>query len=1162
MASASCAPAHRSLRVALNVLVLAGLGHPWLRAEPAAPFVARTAAQFWNPPSGRRDVPEPIDLEVVVLFYDPAWHLFWAQASDACTWFDNSGQSLPIESGERVRIQGTYTPAKGIDGKSVRVTVLAKHAIGAPVSINGAVGDVNRFDSQWVTAVGYVLQQQEVDFTHIQYDLLCDGRLISATVVVNNGAPVPQLLNRRVQVNFVYAARRSLGGKLLRIDGWIPQLSDLRLLGRLNEDPRWSLPVTPLDALGEQASDKWVRVVGVVRAAEAGESVTVRDETSQIVIQTEQPPEWKVGDTVEVIGRPTGHDLRVSLADPIIRLRGKPAAAAAGKGREPALKLRLAEQLNELRPDEAAEHFPVELRGIVTWSDPHAPFFFVQDSSGGVRVQRPAGSAAPPPAASFVTLEGRSVNGSYSPELELTKVVGTANGEMPPAPLVSLEEALTGADEATRVAVRGYLRQTSNVGSWVELSLTTASGGFNALVPPSPRLESLVGAMVRVTGVCSATANAQHQLTGVSLWGTGVDAIEVEQPRMPDPFVAPERPIASLRQYLGVRMLDRQVRVKGAVLYNRPAHYLILQQGGVGLLVLHRDSAPLRPGQWIEAVGIPGRAGNRLVLREAVWRPTASAGPPPLRPMTAKPIEPDRDCELVSLRGEIEDRFIENRGARLMLREGDSLFEARMEQVDPAALPPVGSIVRLTGVYLVQYDEYRHPRSFTLQLRTPADIHVIHLPSWWTLPRALAVAGGFAVCALLGIGWVAVLRRKVRQQTNVIREQMEREARMTSELERAARLESLGVLAGGIAHDFNNLLTVVMANLGLAAMDERVHALVGPLLVDAELGARRAADLTQQLLTFAKGGEPVRRAVALPELVRESAEFARHGSRIRCEFDFAPDLPPANVDPAQISRVVHNLVLNAAQAMPAGGVVRLALHAVTIAEGEEPALQPGRYVCLSVADQGHGIEPQHLPRIFEPYFSTKPKNSGLGLATVHSIIMRHQGHIRATSRVGTGTTFLIWLPVADVPPPLPATARSAPSAAPVPLRVLFMDDEEPIRRAAGGVLRHIGHDATLVGDGDEAVRAYETARRDGRPYDVVVLDLTVPGGTGGLAALEALRRIDPAVRAIVSSGYSNDPVLANHRAYGFASVVAKPYRITDLSQALQDVMSGPAPTAA
>jgi signal transduction histidine kinase/ligand-binding sensor domain-containing protein/CheY-like chemotaxis protein len=436
---------------------------------------------------------------------------------------------------------------------------------------------------------------------------------------------------------------------------------------------------------------------------------------------------------------------------------------------------------------------------------------------------------------------------------------------------------------------------------------------------------------------------------------------------------------------------------------------------------------------------------------------------------------------------------------------------------------------------------------------TGATMTIVQAPwfyeTWWFYGLLAAAIGS------VGMGlyhWrTGALRRLVARQTTQIRQQLEKESQLRAELERSARLESLGVLAGGIAHDFNNLLTVVIANLGLAAADDRVTSVAGDLIEAAQRGATRAAELTQQLLTFAKGGDPVRGAVSLPDVVREAAEFARHGSAVRCDISVEPGLPAADADRGQISRVVHNLVLNATQAMPHGGIVRIAMAATQVQPDENPSVSPGRYVKLTIADEGSGIAPEHLPHVFEPYFSTKPKNHGLGLATVHSIIKKHGGHITVQSELGRGTVFQIWLPAAAAASaPAPAAGRDTPGAR-SSVRVLFMDDEEVIREVAGGILRHLGHEATIVADGAEAVRAYESAHAARKPYDVVVLDLTVPGGVGGREAIEAIRQIEPRVRAVVSSGYSSDPVLANPQRYGFLAVVPKPYQVEQLARAIE-----------
>jgi signal transduction histidine kinase/CheY-like chemotaxis protein len=382
--------------------------------------------------------------------------------------------------------------------------------------------------------------------------------------------------------------------------------------------------------------------------------------------------------------------------------------------------------------------------------------------------------------------------------------------------------------------------------------------------------------------------------------------------------------------------------------------------------------------------------------------------------------------------------------------------------------------------------------------------------------------------------------------------------RFEQELQRASRLESVGILAGGIAHDFNNILTAIMGNVTLALLDAEALSKAERYLREAERATLRARDLTQQLLTFAKGGDPVRSAVLLPEIIAETTQFALHGSRVKCEFDLPANLWPADADKAQLGQVVQNLVINAIQAMPEGGTIRISAHNEAVTIDSHRSLAPGDYVHLIVTDTGTGIRAEHLVKIFDPYFTTKQQGSGLGLTTVYSIIKKHNGHIEVESELGRGTTFHLWLPALreqqlDLPEQQKETMASLKG------RVLFMDDEEPIVQMASTLLQRLGFEVEVTRDGAEVVKKFKAAHAAGRPFDLVVMDLTVPGGMGGREAIEQLRLIDPSVKAVVSSGYSSDPVLANYRAYGFRGMVAKPYKITDFTRVLREVMSGSRP---
>ncbi len=378
---------------------------------------------------------------------------------------------------------------------------------------------------------------------------------------------------------------------------------------------------------------------------------------------------------------------------------------------------------------------------------------------------------------------------------------------------------------------------------------------------------------------------------------------------------------------------------------------------------------------------------------------------------------------------------------------------------------------------------------------------------------------------------------------------------LEAEMGRASKLEAVGILAGGIAHDFNNILTVVLGNVTLAEADTSAGSALNARLADARKATMRARDLTLQLLTFAKGGEPVKAAVELPELLRESAAFSLHGAKAKAEFRIAPNLWSVNADKGQLGQVVQNLVLNAVQAMPNGGMVTVTAENTEVAAGSLP-VSPGRYVKLTVSDSGMGIAREHLAKIFDPYFTTKAQGSGLGLATVYSIVRKHEGHIEADSEPGRGTMFRVWLPAGGTPvrkPGGPSGSRS-----PFRARVLFMDDEEPIRGMAKIFMERLGFDCETAADGGETIRMYQEAMQSERPFEVVLMDLTVPGGMGGREAMEQLRRLDPGVRAIVSSGYSRDPVMANYRLHGFRAVLPKPYGLEQLRKTMNDVLDVPA----
>lgn len=376
--------------------------------------------------------------------------------------------------------------------------------------------------------------------------------------------------------------------------------------------------------------------------------------------------------------------------------------------------------------------------------------------------------------------------------------------------------------------------------------------------------------------------------------------------------------------------------------------------------------------------------------------------------------------------------------------------------------------------------------------------------------------------------------------------------RLQEQLRRSSKLEAIGRLAGGIAHDFNNYLTAIVGNLdlamlGLAPDDER-----RPLILAAQNASLRARDVTQQLLTFASGGAPVTSAQSPIELARETVDFSLAGSNVRYEMRFGSEIKNVEVDRGQASQVIQNVVLNAVQAMPEGGDIVVSAENVpaeSLPHSESSG--SGEFVRLSIADQGLGIPEHHLTRIFDPFFSTKDQGRGLGLATTYSIMKRHGGQLTADSTMGKGTTVQLYFPVAQREAQ-PLDPDVEPLLCPVG-RVLVMDDEESVRDLLKRMLVMHGGEVTLASDGSEAIRMFEQARGEEKPFDLVILDLTIPGGMGGVVALSHLRKLDPEVRAVATSGYADSPILSEHAAHGFACSLKKPYLLEDLKTLLSSV---------
>ncbi|PXA03740.1 hypothetical protein DDZ13_10620 [Coraliomargarita sinensis] len=380
------------------------------------------------------------------------------------------------------------------------------------------------------------------------------------------------------------------------------------------------------------------------------------------------------------------------------------------------------------------------------------------------------------------------------------------------------------------------------------------------------------------------------------------------------------------------------------------------------------------------------------------------------------------------------------------------------------------------------------------------------------------------------------------------------------ELFKNEKLNSISLLASGIAHDFNNMLTAILGNISVVRMGIDEEDKNAKKLLAAENAALQAKSLTQQLLTFAKGGAPTLEVTTIDQLVEESAQFILRGSNVKCEVEKKEPIWAVDADKGQISQVVNNLIINADQAMPEGGTITLRMANRRLRHGEVPTLKAGEYVCIEVVDEGTGISPENMKRIFDPYFTTKDEGNGLGLASSYSIISSHNGAMTVESEVGKGTRFSVYIPRTEkTEEPTPSPAEEAGKKEPEKIhqgggRILVMDDMEAMMMVAGEILKALGYEVEFTTNGEEAIEAYKKAKESGNPFDAVVFDLTVPGGMGGEEASNILIEYDPDLIAIASSGYTTSNVMSDYKNSAFKAVVPKPYRIKEMSDALNRVL--------
>ena len=1137
--------------------------NPGVRASEATASVGSTITDpsaISTMPEAGKSVPHPLRIRGRVSYYDPEYRLLWLERDDHTGVYVPLGPNpLPIRTGQYVAIDGKVTPNRGLRPEEVTVRVISEEAPVTPLDTFGRINDLDYFTNRVAVADGYVDSQFNLDDHHVRLVAIVENRPVICWVFADDPAKVADWQGHFVRITGLYSGRFDSTRTTSTIEFWLGSSRDVQVLGSLDSLAGFEKPQTPIAELYRCGPAMEVHLRGRIEARKPGTAIIIRDSTGQVEVRSLQEQRLEIGTEVDVLGKVAVSNEHWVLDPALYRPVPAPAAGPPAAPPGAAGVLESAAEIRALGPAEAAEQRPVVMRGMVAWQVPDADYFVLLDRTAGIRVYFDQAAPRELQREKFIEIRGVTRTDRQGAAVSLHDFFDLGSTNYPAPKAITVNEALTGREDGGWVEMRGFVRNIETVGEWRTVNVTTPEGSFVAKFKLPFTFTASPGARIHADGVCDIVLDPVSLETTVTVLVPGPQYLAVEEEPPGNLFDLPLRRVSDLAQIGGTSDLLR-VRVAGMVRHVVAGQSVYLEEGSRSLLVLSRESEGLSTGEHIEAVGVLGQEGARTVLRDAVFRRvTGGTEAPAIFMANPRQLAPGADYRLVRVRGTLTDVFRGAGNTRLTLEQGGATFDASLDQSAGSAPLDlaIGSGLEVTGIYQLIFDDFRRPRAFQMLLRSPADVKVIESARFWTIRRSLTAASILGGCVILGLIWIATLRRRVRIQTDEIRVHAEEKVRLEAEVQRAARLESLGRLAGGIAHEYNNLLTVITGNLSLMKLNPVVMAEEGDQVLEIEKGARRARDVSRRLLTFSVGGEPVLSVTDLAGVVKEAAERAARGAKARCSYSIVPDLKTAAADSEQIAQAVEIIVRGAAHAMPEGGTIQISLANIEIAP-ESHVLPAGSYVQTSIADAGEAISAEELQRIFDPFSSTRRDNSGVDLSTAYSIIKKHHGHLEAKSGAGFGVVFTFWLPVAgERKETAPAAAGVGPiselASAP---RVLLMDDEESIRRISSKVLNRLGLESVAVADGSSALKEFSAAKESGKPFSLLVFDLTVPEGLGGLATIEAIRKTDARTPAIVCSGYSSDPVMANFEKFGFQAAVAKPYDVARFTETVKNLLAG------